>query len=243
MTKQALSPEHPTLNKNHYFPGFPAEFFSFLIKEKILRSNADIASIDPGNGEVMRPFIENGNKVICHHPEKYLNQLKRSSADIFLMSNAYDHVNAIEGLREVYKVLKPEGYFILLDNDRLTDESEFLLEYESLLHNYSNDYETEFPKQSRIKEMRNWFTNATDVKTFKEIAVNNHIDVDQGGLKKAIDAALGKGLTTSLASSVDKEISRIFDTHHKEGKVRFEYTTFLYAGKLKKQLWPQSEQS
>jgi len=240
-----------------YRPGYPAEMFSFLIKEKILRSDSVIADIGSGTGISAKVFLDNGNMVYGVEPNKEMREaaenilagnknfksitgtaeatgLKSKSIDILIAAQAFHWFDKEQFRKEAVRILKPEGFVVIIWNDRLTDETEFLMEYESLLHNYSLDYGEVNHKNISAKDIRNYFLSFIDNKSFKEASFKNYQEFDFQGLQ-------GRLLSSSYVPTTEhvnfepmtKELHRIYDIHNKEGFVRFEYDTILYSGRIK----------
>lgn len=240
-----------------YRPGYPSEMFSFLIKQKVLKSDSVIADIGSGTGISAKLFLDNGNVVHGVEPNKEMREaaerilggnknfksvngkaeattLKNKSVDIVLAAQAFHWFDGDLFKKEVVRLLKPNGYLVLIWNDRLIDESEFLIEYENLLHNFSVDYAEVNHKNITNKEIRNYILSVIDNKSFNESSFKNFQEFDYEGLK-------GRLLSSSYVPTEEhpkynemlKELKRIFDTFSKDGMVRFEYNTNLYYGQLK----------
>ena len=240
-----------------YRPGYPAEMFAFLVKEKVLKSDSIIADIGSGTGISAKLFLDNGNFVFGVEPntemreaaERMLNSnknfksvngtaeatgLKEKSVDIIIAAQAFHWFDAEGFKKEIKRVLRPGGHIVLIWNGRLTDESEFLIEYENLLHNFSVDYKVVNHRNIGSKEIRSYFSSFVDNKSFKESAFKNFQDFDFEGLK-------GRLLSSSYVPTEEQpnynemlvELQRIFDTFNKDGQVRFEYSTNLYFGQIK----------
>jgi len=240
-----------------YRPGYPAELFSFLIKEKILKSDSVIADIGSGTGISAKPFLDNGNVVFAVEPNKEMREaaeriigssrnfksidgkaestgLKAGSIDILIAAQSFHWFDRELFRKEAMRVLKPEGFIVIVWNDRLIDETEFLMEYENLLHNFSIDYEIVNHKNLAAKDIRNYFLGFVDNKSFKEASFKNYQEFDFQGLQ-------GRLLSSSYVPTAEHEnfepmnmeLQRIYSVHNKEGFVRFEYDTIVYSGKIK----------
>jgi len=240
-----------------YRPGYPAEMFSFLIKQKVLKSDSVIADIGSGTGISAKLFLDNGNVVHGVEPNKEMREaaerilggnknfksingtaeattLKDKSADIVIAAQAFHWFKPDLFKMEIIRLLKPNGFIVLIWNDRLIDESEFLIEYENLLHNYSIDYADVNHKNISNKEIRNYILSMIDNKSFNESCFKNHQEFNYEGLK-------GRLLSSSYVPTEEHpkykemliELRRIFDTFSKDGMIRFEYNTNLFFGQLK----------
>jgi len=239
-----------------YRPGYPPEMFSFLIKEKILKSDSVIADIGSGTGISSKLFLDNGNTVYAVEPNKGMREaaegllgsnknfksingkaedtgLKSKSIDILIAAQSFHWFEKDLFKKEAMRILKPEGFVVIVWNDRLTDETEFLMEYENLLHNFSVDYDVVNLKNS-VKDVRNYFLSFVDNKSFKEASFKNFQEFDFQGLQ-------GRLLSSSYVPTSDhenfvpmlNELKRIHELHNKEGLVKFEYDTILYSGRIK----------
>ena len=256
-TTSAITFSERVKNDLNYNPGYPAEVFSFLIKERILRSDSVIADLGSGSGTSAKPFVENGNTVYAVESDFEMRQaaehafalnknfksvdasaeattLKAKSVDIVLIAQSY-HLFSKDALRiEIERILKSDGYIVVLWNNRLTDETEFLMEYETLLHNYGVDFNEMNFRNHYSKDIRNHFLSFTDNKTFVELNFRHQQAFDSKGLQ-------GRWMASAHLTQADKlsnatsmmELKRIFDTHNKEGLIRFEYDTVVYCGQLR----------
>lgn len=240
-----------------YRPGYPAEMFAYLIKQKVLKSDSVIADIGSGTGISAKLFLDNGNMVYGVEPNNEMRKaaeklysrqknfksivgtaeattLKSKSIDIIIAAQAFHWFKPEEFKKEIIRVLKPGGVVLLIWNERLTDETEFLIEYENLLHNFSVDYKDVNHKNITNKEIRNYVLSVVDNKSFNEAFFRNHQEFGFDGLK-------GRLLSSSYVPTEEQpnyndmlvELKRIFDTFSKDSIVRFEYTTNIFYGQLK----------
>jgi len=240
-----------------YRPGYPAEMFSFLVKEKILKGDSVIADIGSGTGISSKMFLDNGNVVYGIEPNKEMREaaekilggnknfksingsaekttLKNKSVDIIIAAQAFHWFDKELFKEEAKRILKPEGFVIIAWNDRLTDETEFLMEYENLLHNFSTDYSVVNHKNISSKDIRNYFLSFIDNKSFKEATFKNYQDFDFEGLKGRLNSSsYAPTEEHEKYAEMMKELKRVYDTFNKDGIVRFEYDTILYTGQIK----------
>lgn len=240
-----------------YRPGYPAELFSFLIKQKVLKNDSVIADIGSGTGIASKLFLDNGNTVYGVEPNKEMREaaekllgpgklfksitgtaeattLKAKSVDIVIAAQSFHWFNREQFKKEVLRITKPGGYIILVWNDRLTDESEFLIEYENLLHNYSIDYADVNHKNITNKEIRNYILDITDPRTFNEAFFKNYQEFNFEGLRgRLLSSSYVPAENQSGHTEMLIELKRIFDTFNKDGLIRFEYNSVLYYGQLK----------
>ena len=122
-----------------------------------------IADIGSGTGKLTELFLENGNAVFGVEPnremreagERLLKQfpnftsidataeettLPQSSVDFIVAGQAFHWFDRDRCRKEFARILKPGGWVVLIWNDRKTEATQFLIEYEKLLQTYATDY-------------------------------------------------------------------------------------------------------
>src|ERR1700730_5692045 len=147
-----------------YRPGYPAEILELLKKECGLKFESVIADIASGTGIFTRMLVENGNRVFGVEPndemrragERFLESYSRftsvagkaeattlpdHSVDIITAAQAAHWFDREKARREFIRILKPGGWTVLLWNERRTDSTPFLRNYEHLLLTYGTDYQ------------------------------------------------------------------------------------------------------
>lgn len=235
-----------------YRPHYPKEIIPFLIEHIGLSDEKIIADIGSGTGISTELFLENGNKVYGIEPnkemreaaEKYLVQFKyfisvggtaeetlleNDSMDVVICGQAFHWFDVQKAKQEFKRILKENGYVILLWNSRKIDTSDFLIAYEKLLLKFGTDYEKVVHKtlESGDDKTIEWFfaPHKSYVHSFKNMQV-----FDFEGLK-------GRLLSSSYApidnTEMLDELKNIFDEYNKNGSVEFEYETKVYWGKMK----------
>lgn len=235
-----------------YRPHYPKEIIPFLTEHIGLTDEKLIADIGSGTGISTELFLENGNKVYGIEPnkemreaaEKYLDKykyfisvagtaeetlLESDSMDVIVCGQAFHWFDVQKAKNEFRRILKENGYVVLLWNSRQIDTSNFLIAYEKLLLKFGTDYEKVVHKtlESGDDKTIKWFfaPQKSCVHSFKNTQV-----FDFEGVK-------GRLLSSSYAPIDNKEmleeLKNIFDKHNKNGSVKFEYETKIYWGKMK----------
>lgn len=233
-----------------YRPGYPADIIPFLVEEINFNSSRIVADIGSGTGILSRLFLENGNFVFGIEPNSEMrnagqNQLSNykkfqsvngSSENTGLENNSIDLISAgqafhwfdIQKSKEEFKrILKKNGYVLLIWNNRKTNSSAFLHEYENLLINFSVDYKLVDHKNVNDKILSEFFAQYK-LKIFPNFQIFNFEELK------------GRLLSSSYAPKphhpeykpMIKELEKIFRQTGIDGKVKFEYDTELYFGTL-----------
>lgn len=233
-----------------YRPGYPSEILSLLENEIEFDSQKDIADIGSGTGLLSKLFLSNDNLVYGVEPnddmreageellQNFINfvsikgtaentTLADESVDVIVSGQAFHWFDNAKSKNEFLRILKNNGYVVLLWNVRIKEMSPFMESYEELLLKYGTDYEIVRHENIIDKDFNKLF----GAKNYKFASFENFQIFDFTGLK-------GRLLSSSFVPLNDKnmirDLKKLFDKHNENGKIKFEYETRVYYGKLKK---------
>jgi len=235
-----------------YRPGYPREVLEVLHKWSKLQNTHVVADIGSGTGLLAKLFLDHGNRVFGVEPnaemraagEEFLKAysgftsvagsaeattLQPHSVDFVAVGQAFHWFDPSPTRKEFQRILKPGGRVIIVWNERLLDETAFLREYEALLRRFGTDYASVHENYPRAEQMLAFFGE----NEFTSHSVPNFQEFDFEGLS-------GRLRSSSYAPSPEhpqfapmmQELQRVFAVHQKNGGVRMEYRTRVYAGKL-----------
>jgi SAM-dependent methyltransferase len=238
-------------NYVRYRPGYPPEVLELLRVACGLQPSHIVADIASGTGVFTRLLLENGNSVFAVEPNLEMREMGVQQLEAFprlvsvagtaeettLRSAAVDFVTAAQAAHwfdlpraraEFARILRPEGWCLLIWNERRTSSTPFLRAYEELLLTYGTDY----------KEVRHERTTAIIHEFFAPALSEERVF----SLRQQFDyeGTAGRLLSSSYApleghpnyAPMMEELRRIFHDHAKHGTVEFEYNTRVYYGKL-----------
>jgi len=239
-------------NYVRYRPGYPLEALQVLKDECALTSDHVIADIASGTGIWTRVLLENGNPVFGVEPNTEMRQagerllvgfprftsiagtaeattLADSSVDFVTAAQAAHWFDRPRSRQEFVRVLKPGGSLVLLWNERVTDGTAFLRDYEQLLLTYGTDYAD--VRHERTTDSVNEFF---DPAPFRERVFPMRQEFDFAGLEgRLLSSSYAPGPEHVSHALMLAELRRIFDLHAAEGHVGFDYTTRIYFGRLR----------
>ena len=239
-------------NYVRYRPGYPPEALRVLKDECGLAPHHEIANIASGTGIWTRMLLENGNRVVGVEPNAKMRQagerllagfprftsvagtaeattLADASVDFVTAAQAAHWFDRDRARREFARILKPGGWLVLLWNERLTDTTQFLRDYEQLLLTFGTDYQ-EVRHERTTAAVHEFF----DPAPFQERAFALRQEFDYPGLKgRLLSSSYAPGPEHSRHAAMLGKLRRLFDRHAVEGQVAFEYKTRLYFGRLK----------
>ena len=139
-----------------YRPGYPSAVRDVLRSECGLKSGHVIADIGSGTGFLSELFLKNGNRVFGVEPNEAMRQageeylasydgfasvegsaesttLDDASVDFVTTGQAFHWFDQTAARSEFTRILKPSGWVVVIWNERLTDTTAFLRDYETLL--------------------------------------------------------------------------------------------------------------
>lgn len=234
-------------------PGYPQAVVDLLRERCGLDRSAVVADVGSGTGFLSRLFLENGNRVFGVEPNREMREagkkflagyerftsvaataeettLADGSVDFLAAGQAFHWFDPARTKTEFARIIKPDGWVVLVWNERHKNGTPFLEDYERLLEIHGTDYkEVGHGRRGNADEAREFFyPDAVDVVTF-----DNEQVFDLEGLK-------GRLLSSSYVPSegepgyaeMSNELGRIFHLHKRKDTVTVEYDTRVYLGRL-----------
>jgi len=241
-------------NYVRYRPGYPLAVLQELKAECGLAPSHVVADIASGTGIWTRMLLENGNHVIGVEPNAEMREAGERLLAAFpkfssvagtaeatsLADQSIDFVTAAQAAhwfdrerarREFVRILKPGGWLVLLWNERLTDSTAFLREYEQLLLTYGTDYQ-DIRQEHTTSEINEFFGPVA----FQERAFAVRQEFDHAGVEgRLLSSSYAPGPQHSRHAPMLRELRRIFDACSVENRVAFEYKTRLYFARLRQE--------
>jgi SAM-dependent methyltransferase len=238
-------------NYVRYRPGYPADGLHLLQTECGLATEHRVADIASGTGIWTRMLLENGNKVFGVEPNAEMRRAGErllagfpkfmsvaGTAEVTTLADASVHfVTAAQAAhwfdrerarREFLRILKPGGWLVLLWNERLTDSTAFLRDYEQLLLSFGTDYQE--VRHERTTEAVNEFF---DPALFQERTLAMRQEFDYAGLEgRLLSSSYAPGPEHPKHEPMLRELRRTFDSRAIGGRVAFDYKTRVYFGRL-----------
>ena len=131
--------------------------------------------------------------------------------------------------REFVRILRPGRWLVLLWNERLTDTTAFLRDYEQLLLTWGTDYKD--VRQERTTGAVNEFF---DPAPFQERVFKMQQEFDYRGVEgRLMSSSYSPGPEHSNYRPMLRELRRIFEAHAVAGLATFDYKTRVCFGRLK----------
>ncbi len=230
-----------------YRPDYPREIIPYLEQHCGLTRDSVIADVGCGTGVSSRMFLENGNTVIGVEPNEAMRAaaveqlenlpnfkivdgtsskttLADTSLDFVIAAQAFHWFDAERTRPEFVRILKPDGHIVLIWNERQTDTTPFLKEYEAFLLKFAYDYGTVRHENIEAKKLREFFQNEYGSATFPNIQI-----FDFDGLKgRMLSASYMPNEKDEIFDAMIQELQTLFAKHEENGRIRVLYDTNVY---------------
>jgi SAM-dependent methyltransferase len=234
-----------------YRPGYPAAVLDLLRADCDLRPSQVIADIGSGTGFLSELFLKNGNRVYGVEPnsemrqagEEYLasydgfSSIEGSAESTTLGDSSIDFVTAGQAFHwfepektraEFRRILRPQGWVVAIWNFREM-ETPFARAYEDILLKYGTDYTRVRDSYPQAHDIQGFFLG----EEFLQHTLPNVRLLDWDGLAGLLRSGsyVPREGHANFAPMMDA-LGELFRAHQEDGRVRMEYATHLYAGRL-----------
>ena len=153
--------------------------------------------------------------------------LKSASVDFVTAAQAAHWFDLPRARAEFARILRPEGWCVLIWNERHTASTPFLQDYEQLLLTYGTDYKE--VRQRTIATIREFFAPVRS----EERVYSLRQQYDYEGLAGRLWSSSYAPLEGHPSyEPMMQELQRIFRAHAKDDTVEFEYKTRVFYGHL-----------
>jgi len=235
-----------------YRPHYPKAVIEALRDRTGLRPAHIIADVGSGTGISSEIFLDFGNFVYGIEPnqamreaqEEYLSTYKNfrsmngtaeattlpdRSVDYIVAGQAFHWFDQSRATLEFQRILRRNGWLVILWNDRETDTTPFLRDYESLLQEFGTDYNEINHRNIDSEKIRAFFRGVPVI----EMSFDNSQHLDYEGLEgRLCSSSYVPDVENSRYEPMLKNLREIFDHHAVNGTIEMRYQTLLYAGQF-----------
>jgi SAM-dependent methyltransferase len=233
-------------------PGYPKAILALLRRDCGLSPASVIADIGSGTGLSAKLFLPNGNRVYGVEPNPEMREagerllakyarftsvaataeattLPDANIDFLVAGQAFHWFDIPITRAEFNRILKPDGWIVLMWNERHVSDTIFLRNYERILKTYCPEYAIVDHRRVDARTLHKFFGR----QGFKFAHFDNAQKFDFDGLR-------GRLLSSSYApepghpnhAPMLAELRRVFDAYQSGGHVAFLYDTQVYYGHL-----------
>ena len=255
MSSPAKAPER-FLGRVEYYrkyrPGYPEGLVEWLRELSALKSAHRVADIGSGTGLLAELFLRHGYPVVGVEPNPEMRQtaeahleryprfrsidgraeattLANRSVDLIVAGQSFHWFRIDRAREEFRRISNPPAFTVLVWNQRRTQSTGFLRDYEELLLRHGTDYARVRHQNIGQDELQAFYGS----QSFRRTILANSQVFDREGL-------IGRTLSCSFVPLAGhpghrplmRALDRIFEEWQVEGRIVFQYDTLVYAGRL-----------
>lgn len=233
-------------------PGYPPGLVPLLRERVGLQPGWVVADVGAGTGLSAEPFLAHGNRVVAVEPNAGMRAaavarlggrpgfhavagsaeatgLAEASVDLAVAGQAFHWFEPMRTRDELARILRPPRWTALFWNTRHTGGTPFLDAYESLLLRHGTDYQ----------EVRHDRDRSAALEAFFRAGYERHVLPNEQALD--LEGLQGRLLSSSYTppagdprrGSLLEEAAAIFAEHARADRVRLQYDTEVYLGRLR----------
>lgn len=235
-----------------YRPDYPVAMLNWLQDTFGITPAWRVADVGAGTGISSKLFLDGGYRVLAVEPnapmreaaESWLGDdprfsavdgratatgLDNASVDLVTVAQAFHWFDQDATREEFRRILSPKGLVAIIWNSRRLVGTPFLEGYEALLKRYGTDYTSVAERYGDEPSMRAWFGDG-----YLAMGRFDH------GQRLDYDGLAGRLLSSSYApregqpqhEPMMRALRELFDRCAVDGRIRFDYDTVTYVGKL-----------
>jgi SAM-dependent methyltransferase len=237
-----------------YRPSYPREVLVFLRERLALPPGATIADVGSGTGIFSALLLDSGYRVIGVEPnapmraaaERMLGDrdmfrsvdataeattLADASVDAVVAAQAFHWFDPAAARTEFTRILRPQGWIVLLWNDRRDDDTPFAREYQQLIDRHNTDLASVDHRRITRDDapaLRKLFGGSG----FAEACFENHQDLNFEGVRgRLVSSSYIPSPGAPGYDAMIDELRALFERHARQGTVRIDYDTKMYYGR------------
>jgi SAM-dependent methyltransferase len=239
-------------NYAKYRPRYPVAIVPFLSGEIGLTPRWSIADIGSGTGLLSELWLANGNPVYGVEPNTEMREmaehllagfenfhsingaaeattLPNRSIDLVTAGSAFHWFHAETARSEFSRILKPGGYVLLTWNTRKVEASPFAGAFRELLLEHSTNRQSSEHRRRREDHLAEFYGAGG----YKLATFDNGQTLDWEGLKGHLFSLSVAPLPGEPSyDPMIEHLHRIFDQFQEDGKIKIEYATQVFYGKI-----------
>ena len=235
-----------------YRPSYPAAALDLMVAECGLGPKSVVADVGSGTGILSALLLERGALVYGVEPNPEMRAageallqdqprfqsvaadaetttLAAAAVDIVAAGQAFHWFDRNRARAEFERILKPDGWVVLIWNERRTQSSPFLAAYEALLLRYGTDYAEVNHANVDAAVIGPFFgRDGFGLRSFPNVQRFDYAGLEGRVLSSSYVPEAGHPNHAPLLDG----LRQLFDRHQQDGVVAFEYDTHVYYGHL-----------
>jgi SAM-dependent methyltransferase len=232
-------------------PGYPPELLDLFVRTCGLEAGRVAADVGSGTGILARMLLATGARVVGVEPNAAMRGaaerelagetrfesvdgsaeatgLADASVDVIAAGQAFHWFDAPRARAEFSRILKPEGWVVLVWNRR--KDTALGRDYEAMLERFAPDYaHVRTRERSSEPNMRLFFgPSGARVARF-----DNEQRLDEAGLRgRLLSSSFAPPAGHPLHEPILRRLAEIYEAHAVGGRVAFAYDTVVWYARL-----------
>jgi SAM-dependent methyltransferase len=232
-------------------PGYPPALLDVLGGKAGLRPEHVVADVGSGTGILSRLFLANGNVVYGVEPNAAMAEraervlagtafrsvrgraeqtgLPAACVDFIAVGQAFHWFDPAASAAEMRRIARPGAYAAIVWNLRRLSGTPFLVAYEAFLQRWGTDYQAVSERYADGEALDAFFGGMR----YERHRFENAQDFDREGLRgRLLSSSYTPGPDDPNRGPMLEALAALHAEHAVAGRVRFEYDTELFLGRL-----------
>ena len=239
-------------NDMRFRPGYPPEVLDVLRTQCALMAASAVADIGSGTGIFSEVLLKSGCTVTGVEPnddmrgaaERMLvgedrfrsvkgtaeaTTLEPGSVDLVTAAQAFHWFDRTRTRAEFQRILKPNGWTVLIWNDRQVDSTPFLRQYEALLQRFGTDYLAVRHKDLDLAQVQAFVgSEAVNLTVVESMQRFDYEGVEGRLLSSSYAPEAGHPDHAPMLAA----LRELFDRHQEDGRIEIRYDTRVFTAQL-----------
>jgi ubiquinone/menaquinone biosynthesis C-methylase UbiE len=233
-------------------PSYPPAIVETTLEAGRLHAGETVADVGSGTGKLSRLFLDVGCRVLAVEPNRDMREQAEAnlagvegfvsiagraerttipdhSVHLIAAGQAFHWFDRDAAREEFVRILRPDGWVMLVWNIRRTSATPFMEAYDAFLQEHALGGERVGHHRPEDTEIRKFIAN----EPMEIVSVHHHQVFDREGLEgRVVSSSYIPDVTHPGHGPMIDALERLFASHQQDGRVRFEYETRAYYGRL-----------
>lgn len=235
-----------------YRPGYPQDLVYFMQKQLGLKPDSLLADVGAGTGKLAELFVKTGIQTFGVEPNgpmreaaqallgdypNFVNSegtaertgLPDQSVDFITAAQAFHWFDVKKFRSECLRILKSDGWVLLIWNKRMDERSPFMEAYNTFLENYSTDYNEINLRRINTAHFEQFYGHSDY--QMHHLVHYQHFDLD-GVMGRYLSCSYAYDAAHPKYDQAMQKLESIYQQHELDNHIKMWYKTAITYGKM-----------